>query len=103
MSEHGLELANVLLGLIGLRLFFDERHEIIRCEGPGMGRPVGVGKGGRNQPASKIRPKLPERLQFIEGHPFREFVRANFLQQVAHRHAQSQRQPKGKAAQWPGI
>jgi hypothetical protein len=25
------------------------------------------------------------------------------LQQVAHGHAQSQRQPKGKAAQWPGI
>ena len=103
MSEHGFELANVLLGLIGWRLFFDERHEVVGCEGPGMRGSVGVGKGGRNQSASKIRPKLPERLQLVKGHPLREFVRADFLQQVAHRHAQSQRQPKGKAAQWPGI
>ena len=103
MSEHGFELANVLLGWIGLRLLFDERHEIISCEGPGMRGPVGVGKGGRNQSASKIRPKLPERLQLVKGHPLREFVRADFLQQFTHCHAQSQRQPKGKAAQWPGI
>ena len=79
MSEHGLELANVLLRLIGWRVFLDERHEVVWGEGPGMRRPVGVGKGGRNQPAPKIRPKLPERLQFIEGHPLRELDRKSVV------------------------
>ncbi len=74
MGKHCLELRNVLLGWIELSLLLDERHEVVRGEWSGMRRPVSIGKGGRDQPASKISPKLPERLDLIEGHPFREFV-----------------------------
>jgi hypothetical protein len=36
MGKHCLELRNVLLGLIGLGLLFNERHEIVWGERTGM-------------------------------------------------------------------
>ncbi len=48
MSKHCLELGNVLLGLVGLALPFDEWHEVIWRKWPGMWGSVGIGKGRRD-------------------------------------------------------
>ncbi len=48
MSEHCLELRNVLLGLISLALLFDEWHKVVWRKWPGMRRSVNIGKGRRD-------------------------------------------------------
>jgi hypothetical protein len=100
MREQGLETGHIELGFImglGNLGFVQEGHEVLRPERPRILGPVGIGKRGGHHTGPVIGPIVPKGLELVVRHPLGQLVRAHRCEHLAHRQAQSQRQPEHKA------